>query len=456
LRLLSILRIALLFAVSPTLYAQTYTVLYSFGSTSGDPKWPDYSGTIAQSRGGNLFSTAGGATSDFFGSAYRITPGGSLKIVHSFKVADGMVHAGLTLATDGRYYGTTQAGGTYGNGSIFKMTQDGTITTLYSFQGAADGGSPTAAPIESEAGQFYGTTAGQFGYYGSVYRITKYGDFTLLHTFTGADGAKPQGPLVQGADYFFYGTTAYGGTYNLGTIFRVSSSGDFKVLFNFDTTHGAYPYAGLIQANDGNYYGVATRGGSMNGGVVFKMTPGYAVSVLHNFNGTGEGGNEVGGLVQAIDGNLYGTNIQGGGGDGTGVLFRITTGGILTVMHNFTTSTGSYPQGALMQHTNGILYGTTFAGGVYSEGTFYSLDAGLKPFVTFLPVYGRVGTTVQILGQGFTADSTVSFNGVLASFIEVYPTYLRAVVPGGATSGPITVTTPSGTLTSNKIFVVRP
>jgi uncharacterized repeat protein (TIGR03803 family) len=125
-------------------------------------------------------------------------------------------------------------------------------------------------------------------------------------------------------------------------------------------------------------------------------------------------------------------------------------------VHTFTISTGISPYDTLIQHTNGLLYGMTLSGGAADDGVFYSLDVGLKPFVTYLPTYGRVGTTVQILGEGFTADSTVSFNGVPASFTEVYPTYLRAVVPGGAMSGPITVTTPTGTLTSNKTFLVRP
>jgi hypothetical protein len=97
----------------------------------------------------------------------------------------------------------------------------------------------------------------------------------------------------------------------------------------------------------------------------------------------------------------------------------------------------------------------TYIGGAADNGTFFSMDVGLKPFVTFLPTYGRVGATVQILGQGFSRGSTVAFHGVRASFTEVYPIYLKAIVPGGATSGPITVTTANGTLTSNKVFVVH-
>jgi hypothetical protein len=112
--------------------------------------------------------------------------------------------------------------------------------------------------------------------------------------------------------------------------------------------------------------------------------------------------------------------------------------------------------GALIQHTNGFLYGFTETGGEESEGVFYRFDIGQPPFVTYLPSYGRVGMTVQILGQYFTAESEVFFNGVQAQVTAVEPTYMRAVVPDGATSGFITVTTAKGTLKSDKVFLVRP
>jgi uncharacterized repeat protein (TIGR03803 family) len=407
---------------------------------------------IAQSRGGNLFSTAGFGGAHGDGAAYKITTGGSLTVLHSFAGSDETnSSSGLTLATDGQYYGTTRVGGDYGYGTIYKMTQSGVVTTLYSFQGDADGAYPTAPPIESEAGQFFGTTQGQGGtYFGSVYKITKYGEFTVLHAFTGAEGENPSAPLVQGTDYWFYGVTTYRGTHGDGTIFRVNASGDFKVVYNFDGTHGALPVGGLMQANDGNYYGVTFEGGTNDVGVAFKMTPEYAVTVLHDFDDNKDGGFSSAGLVQATDGKLYGVN--------DGYLFSITTAGKVKIVHTFTWSTGVSPYATLIQHTNGLLYGTTIQGGVGNNGNgvVYSVDLGLKPFVTYLPSYGRAGALVQILGEGFTTDSQVFFNGAPATFKFVYPTYIRATVPEGATTGPITVTGANGTLTSNKVFVVHP
>ena len=138
-----------------------------------------------------------------------------------------------SLAIDGQYYGTTVSGGTFGHGTIFKMSQDGTVTKLHDFTGGSDGANPYAAPIQSVKGDFYGTTQGCCSNYGSVYRITKYGNFTLLHAFTSTDGRNPFAALVQGTNYYFYGTTMDGGAGGNGTIFRVSSTGDFKVLVNF-------------------------------------------------------------------------------------------------------------------------------------------------------------------------------------------------------------------------------
>ncbi len=269
---------------------------------------------------------------------------------------------------------------------------------------------------------------------------------------------------MQGTDGAFYGTTGSGGFYNEGTVFRIEPSGKFTVLYNFDGTHGANPGPGpLIQASDGNFYGVTTNGGlgdcaqSNPCGVAFRITPTGMLTVLHNFTGGSDGENEVGGLIQATDGNLYGTNNIGGpGGFAAGVLFRITLAGTFTVLHDFFWDSGGSPQATLVQHTNGVLYGTTAVGGIGNggDGTFYSFDIGLDPFVTFVTATGKPGDIVEVLGQDFTGATAVSFNGTSASFTVFSDTYLLANVPHNAKTGFVTVTTPGGTLTSNKRFLV--
>jgi uncharacterized repeat protein (TIGR03803 family) len=432
-------------------------VLYNFGSKSGDPTNPGLSGVISQSRGGNMFSSAGNFWTNQAGAAFRVTPGGTLTVVHRF-TAPGATGpwGGLTLATDGQYYGTNKDGGQYGYGNIFRMKQGGGLTVLHAFNAADHGAGcshPYAPPIESVAGDLYGTATGDGSFQGCVYRISKSGQFKVLHSFDYWSGAGPFGPLVQGSDFYFYGTTNYGGAHEHGTIFRISSTGAYKVLFEFDGARGASPEGRMIEGSDGNFYGT-TIGGGTDYGVVFKITPEGVVTVLYAFSGGNDGGNPVGGLVQASDGNFYGTAY--GGANGEGVLYRVSAAGDFAVLHTFDWSDGGFPENTLMQHTNGQVYGTTFEGGSAGNGTFFSLDVGLAPFVTYLPTYGRAGALVQILGQGFTSGSRVSFNGTpAASSVVVYPTYLRVIVPSGATTGPITVTTDTGTLTSNKVFVVH-
>jgi uncharacterized repeat protein (TIGR03803 family) len=457
-------------SVTAVATAQTYWDLYNFGSIHpGDPMNPTWAGIIAQGRDGNMYSTAplGGANN--LGAVFKITPAGKLSVLYSFHGTDGQSpQSGLTLATDGNFYGTTSSGGVFGYGTIFRITSKGRVTTLYNFPGGKDGSTPTAPPIQGLDGNLYGTSLGGNGNKGSVWTMTPYGAFTTLHTFDGKHGANPCAPLVQATDGYFYGTTYNGGTSGTGIVFRVSSSGKFTVLFNFadiysDTPIGANPAAPLIQANDGNLYGVTEYGWDYYGegyypGVVFKIAPGNEFTVIYAFSDGFLGGDPIGGLTQATDGYMYGANTAGGGyHDGGGVLYRIDYSGNSAGFYAFPDGgAGSRPQDTMLQHTNGVLYGTTNQGGRLGGGTFYSFNMGLAPFVSFLPAAGNVGKTVEFLGQGFTGTTDVSFNGAAATFMVVSDTYLTAVVPAGATTGFATVTTTGGILTSSKEFRVMP
>jgi uncharacterized repeat protein (TIGR03803 family) len=442
----SFLRLSIvLLAASTPVYAQTYTVIHDFGSKAGDPSQPRTPGTIAQGRDGGMLTTTPG-------KAFEVYADGSLQLLHQF--GTGGPWSGLTQVRSGMFYGTTRASGTSIAGTVFKMSPTGSITTVYEFAGGADGIYPDAGPIQSLRGDFYGTTAGDgHTFRGTVYKIATDGVFTVLHTFDWTDGASPRVPLVQGTDYYLYGTTVGGGQSSKGTIFRVSPSGDFKVLVNFNGMNGNSPYTGLIQANDGNFYGVTLTGGLSNAGVLFRITRGGTLTVLHNFTG-GSDGSQPTALMQASDGNLYGTNEYGGKND-RGVIFRATLTGDVVPLHDFDDATGAFPT-ALIQHTTGKLYGDTFQGGAFGSGVFYSFDVGLRPFVTYLPTYGRAGAVVQILGQGFNDTSEVLFNGTPATSPFVAPTFIQVTVPDGATTGPITVTTSTGTLTSDRVFIVHP
>ncbi len=303
------------------------------------------------------------------------------------------------LASDGNFYGTTISGGERGgagSGTIFKITSAGMLTTLHTFNrssSVAGGGEPTAPLIQGVDGSLYGTTAGG------------------------------------GVETFWCSNLGSGGC---GTVFKITTGGTFTNLLRFDLSDGAVPYAPVAQARDGNLYGTTFAGG-FGYGTIFKITTSGDLTVIHRF-GFDEG-NIYSGLVQGTDGNLYGIDPETG-------IFQITPGGA------FTTECDCGGETPLMQSTNGKFYG---AGG--SE--IYSFDMGLGPFVAFVIPTAKVGQTAQILGQGLTGTTSVTFNGIEAtSFNVVSDTYMTAVVPSGATTGPVVAITPTGPLTSNVNFRV--
>jgi uncharacterized repeat protein (TIGR03803 family) len=216
-----------------------------------------------------------------------------------------------------------------------------------------------------------------------------------------------------------------------------------------------------VLAADTNFYGSTYQGGSNNScpngcGTVFKITTKGKLTTLHNFDST-DGANPIAALIQATDGNFYGTTYAGGTGGNWGTVFKITPSGTMKTLHSFAGSDGAQPYGPVTQATSGNLYGTAYNGtSGASEGTLFEILTGLSPFVGFVSDGGKVGQGVGILGQGFTGTSSVSFNGTSATFTVKSGTFIKATVPVGATSGFVRVTTPKGTLKSNVPFrVVR-
>jgi uncharacterized repeat protein (TIGR03803 family) len=409
--------------------------------------------TLAQGRDAELYGLCYG-TSLTGGSVFKLTTSGGTDVLYTFTTGAAPL-AGVTLATDGNYYGTTGGGGTYADGVLFRISADGVYSVLHNFSGA-DGANPAASPIQATDGNLYGTTSGTAGaFLPTIYKYSLSGKFTTIATLNSADGEIVEG-LIQGSDGNLYGLAQAGGAYKNGTIFKVSTAGVLLSVYSFPGGKlGAVPVGSLIQASDGYFYGAAYTGGSgvFGNGTVFRMSPAGKVSTLYTFHGASDGQNPFAGLVQATDGKLYGTTSFGGAyTDGT--IFQITTAGAFKELYSFTGTSGNSGEG-LMQHTNGLFYGATEGGGTYGDGVVYSLDMGLGPFVTFVQPFGKVGHAAEILGQGLTGTTSVTFNGIPAtSFTVESDTYMTAVVPGGATGGTVTVTTPTGTLTSNTRFTI--
>jgi uncharacterized repeat protein (TIGR03803 family) len=456
-------------AAALSVSAQTFTDLVFFVGTDGANPYA----SLVQGPDGQFYGTAtdGGniGCGEFgCGTIFKVDSSGNLTTLHSFTGSDGWDPTStLTLSNDGNFYGTTFGG----SGTFFKMTPDGTLTTLYTFCSlpkCADGANPYSGAILATDGNFYGTTylGGDNGW-GTVFKITPTGVLTTLHSFcstTGCpDGSNPEGPLVESASGVLYGTTPYGGRKisPAGTVFSVTATGVFTVLskFNNGKNNPSGPFAGLIQGTDGNLYGTTQSGGSSNAGTVYNVSPAGSLSVIYNFKGGNSGYYPFAGVIEANDGNLYGTTIYPNTLGGT--IFQVTPAGNWTKLKNFNDANDE-PLGALVQGTDGSFYGTTYLGGArtnacYAEscGVLFSLNNGLSPFVKTVPVAGSVGTTVLILGNSLSSATSVTFNGTAASFTVVSATEITTTVPAGATTGIVQVTGSSGTLTSNLSFRVR-
>ena len=466
--------------------AQTLTTLANFNGSNGDN--PD--GPLIQASDGNFYGTTSSGVG-FNGSIFKMTPGGTLTSLYEFclqpNCTDGAFPTGgLVQAADGNFYGTTSQGGTssncslqYGCGTLFKITPTGTFTTLYSFcslANCADGKLPEGTLLQGSDGNLYGTTLnGGFhdrqNSYGTVFKITPTGAFTTLYKFCSqqncADGAFPASTLAQDSHGNLYGTTQEGGPEDGGTVFRITPSGALTTIYDFCSqpacADGYAPFAGLVQAIDGNFYGTTYLGGGNNGcngygcGTVFKLNPSGAFTKLHAFNATADGFIVYAPLVQATDGNLYGTTIAGGIGT-YGTIFRVSPGGEFTNIYTFCSqpncTDGGQATGGLLQGTDGNLYGATTSFGEDGVGTIYRLSTGLPGFVVTQPTSGTAGTPVTILGSNLSGATGVSFNGTAATINSNTGSAITTTVPAGATTGTVQVSLPNGTLNSDADFQV--
>ena len=309
--------------------------------------------------------------------------------VHAFTGPDGSnPRAPLVKGSDGNFYGTTSLGGS-GTvnpfGTVFRVSPNGSFTSLYSFSFQVTGDEPYAGVIQASDGNFYGTTRGTGSYNGNIFRITPSGAFTELHAFGGFffgdDGAHPEAELVQASDGNLYGVT-HDNSFGAGVIFRISPTGaNFMKLIALPG--GANSYSNLVEGSDGNLYGTTANGGAAGRGSIFRISKSGAFTTIHEYTfAAGDGWMPLAGLMRGSDGNFYGTTANGGT-DGRGIVFRISENGNYATLHSFTLSEGSAPQATVVEGADGNFYGTTRTGGQFSLGTIYRL----KPNGDFTTLY---------------------------------------------------------------------
>lgn len=391
--------------------AQTLQTLVSFKGTNGAQ--PQAALTLGMD--GNFYGTTevGGITNSTspsgMGTVFKVTTNGTLTTLFFFSNTNGGVPtAGLTLGNDGNFYGTTEFGGSgytsfqTGYGTVFKITTNGALTTIYSFSGT-DGANPQAALTLGNDGNFYGTTfGGSSG--GTVFQITTNGVLATLASFNGGSYAG----LTLGNDGNLYGTTFQGGINGYpgyGTVFQVTTNGVLTTLVSFNNTNGAGPNTTLTLGNDGNFYGTTYNGGTGSGygGTIFQVTTNGALTSLVSFSIT-NGEQPAASLTLGNDGNFYGTTIEGGA-NGYGTIFQVKTNGVLTTLVSFNNANGP-PEAAMTLGIDGNFYGTTVYGGANGGGTVFRLS--LSPVINLQP-----------LSQTNAAGSTATFSTEVTNFFPV-------------------------------------
>ena len=364
---------------------------------------------------GNFYGTTTTGGLNGAGIVFLLTPSGNLTNLYNFEgvmTSYGVVYydfapGELTAGPKNYFFGTTQRGGIYQNGTIFEVSSSGQVVDLHTFSAETTNasGNPTGAnpdgmlPSILVAGTnaiFYGTTQyGGANGAGTIFQVTPNGVFSNLYSFSdassgvNADGATPNG-LTLGADGNFYGTTQAGGANGDGTFFQWTTAGVLTPLYSFGATpnDAAQPQAPLVQGPNGSFYGTSASGGSNYNGTIFEISTNGAETVLYTFSGGNDGSEPNTALALGTDGNFYGTT-QAGGVNYYGTLFKITPAGAFTSMYSFAAMNansenpiGAYPSAALAVGRDGCLYGGCLAGGANGTGTIFRYTNSL-----FVPPY---------------------------------------------------------------------
>ncbi|HEX3819956.1 MAG TPA: choice-of-anchor tandem repeat GloVer-containing protein [Candidatus Sulfotelmatobacter sp.] len=391
----------------------SFTTLVTFEGTNGNGPFAP----LIQGSDGNFYGTTccGGATG--YGVVFQVNSVGTLNVLYNFcsqaNCADGeSPWGGLVQAQDGSFYGTTLYGGANNCGTVFNLTSTGTLTTVVNFDcNSSTGGYPYAGLLLGKDGNLYGSTSYSAVNGSTVFRLTLNGELTVLHTFCQysdncSDGLGAASVLVQDANGTLYGSTQSGGGPNgSGTVFKITPDGTETVLHSFcidsNCSDGARPNAVLL-GSDGNIYGTTYGGGNDFAGTVFTISSVGQFNTLYQFSPQSQTGdvhpsNPYAGLIQATDGNFYGTTYVSNTSAGT--AYSITPAGVLTLLHNFASTEGEFPQSSLIQGADGNFYGTAAMGGDMSCAEGSSFGCGTVFSLTATASGKKAATTTTLISS---------------------------------------------------------
>ena len=461
--------LGIVFQITP---AGSFNIIYNFDGPHGSTPI----GGLVLGVDGDLYGTAEQGGTHGYGNIFKITTSGTLTVLYDFtgNADGGYPVAPLVLATDGNFYGTSYPG------AAFKISAKGVFKVIKTIPTVSYG-----PLLQARDGYFYGVT--QFGgtfSAGTVYKVAG-AKVTTLYNFDGTHGSYPIGGLVQGSDGYLYGTTTAGGSTNAGVIYKITTAGSLTVLVNFDNVHtlaGYQSYAGLVIGSDGNLYGATIWGGTFGDGTIFQMTDEGGYTVLYNFDAPhGDGAYST--PFQHTSGKIFGMT-ERGGTPGKGAIYSLDDGvapfaslvvtlgpvgktvGILgqgfsgasSVKFNGTAASfkvvsDTYLTTKVPSGETGIVTLTTPSGTLLAKQIFK-----VTPHIASVtPPSAKVGDAVTLAGTGLIQAATITVGGVKGdAFTVSSDKQVIFIVPTGAKTGKVVLTTPGGEATSSAVFTVTP
>jgi uncharacterized repeat protein (TIGR03803 family) len=393
---------------------------------------------------GDLFGLGLQGGSNGYGAIFRRSAAGDFQVIYNFDIHKDLDKnvgtKGLVRANDGTFYvpEVHARPPLTGFGSILKISSAGVESFLYVFQGNGDGAGAAGRITIGPDGNIYGASGPDPSNFGTVFKLTTAGELTTLYSFhNGAEGANPQGGLVFLPDGRLVGATI-ASSQNSGVIFSIDSAGAETTMYRFQKgDDGIYANAPLTVGSDGNLYGTTQDGGVNRKGSFFKLTPDGTFTTLYSFTGGDDGSVPVADLIQASDGNFYGTT-GFGGTQGSGTVFSVTPAGALTTLHSFDFHVdGESTIAPLTQVPDGSFYGVNSIDGPSSNGTMFHLVVSGVPPLPAPSQLLNISTRMLVLGGD---------NVLIGGFIVTGSADKKVMVRGLGPSLPVSGTLADPTL----------